>query len=125
MGVLGDAGAVPLVLHEPLRSLGHANWHEADAPVDELVQEADGAVGECDGGDDAVEGGGFWPAGGAVADAVVDAAEAERFEAGLGVLGKVLADVDGVDGGCQLSEQGGLVAGASADLEHAAVGGGF
>ena len=116
---------MPLILYELLGLSRHTNWDEADARFGELVEEPDGPIGERHGRDDAVEGGGLWPAARAVADTKVDATKAECFQSRFGVLGELLADVDGVDIGGQLSEQGGLVAGACADFEHAGIGSEF
>ena len=124
-GTLGDAGAVPLVLNELLRFSRQTYWHEADALCGELVEELGGAIGERHGRDDAVKGSGIWPAACPVADAKVDTTIAECLQPVFGALGELLADFDGINGGRQLGEKSCLIAGASADFKHAAIGSEF
>ena len=121
-GTLGDAGAVPLVLNELLRFSRQTYWEEADALCGELIEELGGAIGERHGRDDAVEGSGIWPAACSVADAKVDTTIAECLQPGFGALGELLADFDGINGGRQLGEKSCLIAGASANFKHAAIG---
>ena len=124
-GTLGDVGAVPLVLNELLRFSRQTYWEEADALCGELVEKLGGAIGERHGRDDAVEGSGIWPAACPVADAKVDTTIAECLQPGFGALGELLADFDGINGGRQLGEKSCLIAGASADFKHAAIGSEF
>ena len=71
----------------------------------------------CGGDDDGVEGGLFLPAEVAVGVADGDVVVADLAEGGGGAIGQGGDDLDGVDLVDEAGEDGGLVAGAGADLE--------
>ena len=77
-------------------------------------------VGEVVGGagdDDGIEGGVFGPAAVPIAGAGVDGVIPFGFEIARGHAGEGFDNFDGVDGGGEMRENGGLVAGAAADFE--------
>lgn len=109
-----------------------AEGHDQEAAWAELGQQGRGHLGRAGGDEDAVEADRaglvpvrFGPAGGAVADEVADVGDAEGGEGLRGEGGQGGEAFDGVDaaGGDEAGEEGGLVAGAGAEFEHAMVGG--